>query len=179
MNNLFFQMFYSLGNPNSLNTGMGNSTAFTAQSTADFSTVLSQLNKNLDSIPLNSDINLSKYGINSSNNTNSTMVIPDINAIVEKIKNDKSSSLDVQTQVEQYLLSSYGGSKAGVIENLSGIKNLPPQAITMQNQIFREIVSKVSSQVGMNLCKDKKSSDLSYFADDSTDSSTNDDGLFL
>jgi len=177
VNNLFFQMFSPLGSANGTNTYTGTSTAFSG--TADFSTVLSQLNKNLDSVPISSDMNSLSFGRNSYtlNNTNPNLMTPDINAIVEKIKTDKSSTLDVESQVEQYLLSSYGGNKAGVIKSLSGVQNLPTQAITMQDQIFREIVSKISSQVGENLCKEKKSSDISYFADDSADSSTEDDGL--
>ena len=184
MSSFVFQFLDSLGNAYnkspyaSLNTTSGNPGVFSGSDATSFSTVLTQIDKTINSASMNSDLNsASPFALN---NNNSNMVTPDINAIVEKIKNNNNNSYDISNQVQQYLLDNYGGSKTTVIEHLSGVQNLPSQVVNSQTQLFNEIVNKISAKVSENLFNDHKKSDFSYFYDsDNSSDSGSDDGLDL
>lgn len=142
-----------------------------------FSTMLAQLNNNIDNASLNNSMN--SYGYNKYNfnpvNKNQTMITPNINAIVQKIKSDKSDTVDIDGQVKEYLLENYGDSKLGVIMNLSGSQEIPIQAITMQDQIFQNIVSKLAAQVREDIYSTQSSSSYSlYYSDDTSEEDTSD-----
>lgn len=93
------------------------------------------------------------------------IITPSISGITSEIKNNKDSLLSTDEQIAQYLLDNYGGSKAEVIRNFSGVINLPPQAVAMQDMLFKQIISKLSSQVRNNIYNDYDASNLSYFTD--------------
>ncbi len=97
--------------------------------------------------------------------------MPNINAIVSKIKNDNNDYLDVETQIRTYLIQNYGGSKSAVIQNFAGVTSLPQQAISMQDILFENIVKKIAVQVREDLYKKDSALSSSIFYSDDSDSS--------
>lgn len=154
----------------------GLSTTDTSSETASFSAIMSKINSNIDTAAARTNTNSYGYGnynyynINSLNNSNTntatTMITPNISAIANQIKKNKSGILSTDQQIRDYLLENYGGSVAEVIKNLSGVQNLSSQALSMQEVIFDQIVTKISIQVRDNIYKDYNSSNISYFSDD-------------
>ena len=59
--------------------------------------------------------------------------------------------------------------------NLSGTQNIPIQAITMQDQVFKDIVIKLASQVREDIYSSQSSSSYSlYYSDDTSEEDTSD-----
>ena len=142
-----------------------------------FATMMAQLNNNIHNASLKSSMNsygYNKYNFNSVSK-NQTMITPNISAIAQKIKDSTSDIVDIDSQVSEYLLENYGGSKLGVIMNLSGTQNIPIQAITMQDQVFKDIVIKLASQVREDIYSSQSSSSYSlYYSDDTSEEDTSD-----
>jgi len=162
---------------NSANAYSPNSVYSSNEDNKNFSNVLDQLNKNIDKALLTNNMNLYGYNNYSFNpiNSNQTVITPNINAITQKIQDDTSDTVDIDSKVKEYLLENYGGSELGVIMNLSGTQNLPIQAITMQDQIFNNIATKIAFQVRENLYSSQQSSNYSlFYSDDSTDNDSSD-----
>ncbi|MFH0703232.1 MAG: hypothetical protein V2B14_06855 [bacterium] len=137
--NKFIKALEYLVSVNYTNTYMPQNTSSntinTIHDNENFSSVFAQLSKNIDNASINKNNNL--YGYNS----------PNIDTIVQKIKENDNNNLDIDTQIKEYLLENYGGNKEAVIMNFSGVQNLPAQMTTMQDQIFNQIISKISIQV--------------------------------
>lgn len=184
MSNIFLKFLGSLTSasgltsyqPNSsINSSTVSNTSSTAQSkdTPSFSTVMTQLNNNLSHAVLSSDINSYDYGNYSYKpiSYNKLAIMPNINAIVSKIKNDNNDYLDVETQIRTYLIQNYGGSKSAVIQNFAGVTSLPQQAISMQDMLFENIVKKIAVQVREDLYKKDSALSSSIFYSDDSDSS--------
>ncbi|HBH17912.1 MAG TPA: hypothetical protein DDX14_03040 [Cyanobacteria bacterium UBA9579] len=177
--NTFIEALGYLSNVNNTNAYQPQNSTYnvTANDQQSFATMMAQLNNNIHNASLNSSMN--SYGYNKYNfnpvSTNQTMITPNINAIAQKIKDSTSDIVDIDSQVSEYLLENYGGSKLGVIMNLSGTQNIPIQAITMQDQVFKDIVIKLASQVREDIYSSQSSSSYSlYYSDDTSEEDTSD-----
>jgi hypothetical protein len=138
----------------------------------NFSAILLQLNTSIKMSMIKS--NLSSYGYADStfgmDNQKQRLLTPDVNSIIQKIKNNKNNSLDIETQIRDYLLENYGGNPATVIMNMTGMQNLPQQLI---DQAFNQIVLNVSAQVRQDIYTSKKIESLSlYYKDGSEDTNS-------
>lgn len=174
MSNFVLKILGSLAGANGINSYATTATASateasdTTTETPTFAAVLKKLNYNIDNASSISNLNAltyDKYSYNSYNKTQSTTMTPNISAIASKIKSSKSS-YDVDSQIRQYLLENYGGSEVAVIQNLAGVQNLPAQALSMQDMLFNQIVSKISVQVRDEIYR-SQATDISNFSDDS------------
>jgi len=147
------------------------SAASTNASKYTFAALLAQLNRNLDS-PQTSTSSYSNFASTSSYK-NKIGTTPSISAIAQKIKDDDNPVYSTEEKVAQYLLDNYGGDKESVIMALTGAQSIPLQMTALEDQIFRNIVSKVSTQVRNTMYKEDDLSSLSSY-DMSTDSSVSD-----
>jgi len=113
----------------------------------------------------------STYNGNTLDSLLRKVSVPDISAIVEKIKNNSSGTIDVDGAVKDYLLENYGGSELDVIKTLTGYENLPQQITQLQYAIFDQIARKISIDVRTELYNSYKYDSL-YTSDTSESDST-------
>jgi hypothetical protein len=158
----------------------------TTESAADapsFSLVMKQLYSNIDTAMARTTTNSYSFSTpynrisvktpaQASKTSENTLVTPNISSIVRQIKRNKNSVIDIDSQIREYLLTNYGGSTTEVIKNLSGIQNLPSQAIAMQDMLFEQIVTKISTQVRGEIYNSYDVSDISNLYSDDTESDT-------
>lgn len=143
------------------------------QPTATFVQVISNLDNNLNKTTANS---MDYAGYSSPYNYNTGMqslLTPNLSTIMQEIKDNPNQYMD--SLISDYLINNFGGSKAAVIANLSGVKNLPAQAATMQDQLFNLIVSKLSIESRQNMYVNNSSSSLYYSDSDSSVDNVNED----
>jgi len=149
-------------------------------SSGDFSSILANLNTNLNQASVNAGINNLGYSSGSGLSNNIQTNIPDISSIIQQIQNNPNEISSVEALVENFLLNNYGGSKDAVIKNLTGVQNLPPQAQAMEDQIFSQIVTELSIQVRESVSAKNTSSDFSsLYMDDSSQNSSVDESSIV
>lgn len=139
--------------------------------TESFELVLAKLDNSIHNASLNNSMSTYNYNnyIFDNRKSNSMQITPNINSIVSKIKDSQDEVLDIDSEITEYLIENYGGSKIDVIKNLSGVQNLPYQASLMQDQIFQNIITKLSVKVRENYYSSQESDNFSlYYSDDTS-----------
>lgn len=132
----------------------GTSVSQTTEDTSNalsFAVVLSNLNNSLNKTSVENIAESSGYTYPlGSNNSYTGSSYISISTLIQKIKDNKLQ--DVDSVIRSYLLANYGGSVDAVIKNLAGVQALPSQiSRSMQENIFNQIVAKLSIQVRQRL----------------------------
>lgn len=174
MPNLAMQIMGYLSGASGVNTYTSSTTSSTSSSsvTESFASVLAKLDNNIENATINKNMYLKGFGLVQGSSSTNVTPTPDIDTIIAAIKNNKSDSVDIESAVEEYLSENFGDSKLEIIQTLSGVSSLPTQVTALQNEIYRNIVSKIASQVRENLYEDQNNSNLSVFYSSDTDVNT-------
>lgn len=121
---------------------------YTAVTPTSVQDVVTRLNINLTNLSLKHEPSATNsFSIYGGSDSLINANTPSLKAIMQKIKANSDDGIMNDTEVvERYLMDNFGGNKESVIKNLSGVSSLPFQAIIMQDQLFNQIVSKISLQ---------------------------------
>lgn len=190
LDNILLQLLGSQSSSNYSSSSIQNSlnsqfydNALSNGTTGTFSAVLNNLNYNINNASTNIAVDnmlsgsiynryntSGAYGINNSQQQGANTASSIVSLIVQKMKDKKNSDIDIETMIRDYLNDTYEDSTE-VISSLSGVTNLPTEAIKMKDVLFNQIIDQLAKEVREKFYSDKSNETSSlYYSDDSTDS---------
>lgn len=131
-----------------ISTVLAQNHKYTSVTPTSVQDVVTRLNINLTNLALKHEPSASNsFSIYGGSDSLINANTPSLKAIMQKIKANSDDGIMNDTEVvERYLMDNFGGNKESIIKNLAGVTSLPFQAIIMQDQLFNQIVSKISLQ---------------------------------
>lgn len=175
MPNLAMQIMGYLSGTSGVNAytnSLGTTSSTSSSATESFASVLTKLDSNIENATVNKNMYLKGFSLVPGTSGTNVTPTPDIDSIVQAIKNDKGGSVDIESAVKKYLSENFGDSKLEVIQSLSGVSSLPTQVTALQEEIYRNIVSKIAAQVRDSMYADQSNSNMTVFYSSDTDNET-------